>query len=86
MFSCLVPLQHSVLLKVVMHHHLLLFRAGKKYTRKKLSDEQSKNDAAQPKQPKVIGTDGPQGTVESSLSPATPLLQPKTEPEEQDSK
>ena len=54
----------------------------KKYAKKRLSDEQAKDDADQ--QPEVIGPKSPLGLVDLSLPPKVPLI--KTELEEQESK
>ncbi|XP_071318567.1 lethal(3)malignant brain tumor-like protein 2 isoform X4 [Trachinotus anak] len=55
---------------------------GKKSAKKRLSDEQAKDDVGQ--QPEVIGTESPPGLLDLSLPPKVPLIQPKTEPEEQE--
>lgn len=55
----------------------------KKSAKKRLSDEQAKDDADQ--EPRIISTDSPRGLVECSPPPKVPLIQPKTEPEEQES-
>ncbi|XP_026207597.1 lethal(3)malignant brain tumor-like protein 2 isoform X2 [Anabas testudineus] len=54
----------------------------KKYAKRRLSDEQAQDDAVQ--QPQVISSDSPHGQVECSLPPKVPLIQPKSEPEEQE--
>ncbi|XP_071318568.1 lethal(3)malignant brain tumor-like protein 2 isoform X5 [Trachinotus anak] len=54
----------------------------KKSAKKRLSDEQAKDDVGQ--QPEVIGTESPPGLLDLSLPPKVPLIQPKTEPEEQE--
>ncbi|XP_028990807.1 lethal(3)malignant brain tumor-like protein 2 isoform X5 [Betta splendens] len=68
--------------RIKKYKHFIYGKKKKKYTRKRLSNDQSKADATQG--PKVISTDNPQKLVESSLQPQVPLIQPKTEPEEQD--
>lgn len=55
----------------------------KRYQRKRLSEEQAKDDAGQ--QPGLVAG-GLTGKADLSLSLKSPLIQPKTEPEEQDSK
>ncbi|XP_040885534.1 lethal(3)malignant brain tumor-like protein 2 [Toxotes jaculatrix] len=54
----------------------------KKNAKKRLSDEQTKDDAGN--QPEVTGTKSPTEPVDPSLPPQVPLIQPKTEPEEQE--
>ncbi|XP_022599187.1 lethal(3)malignant brain tumor-like protein 2 isoform X2 [Seriola dumerili] len=54
----------------------------KRSAKKRLSDEQAKDDAGQ--QLEVVGTTSPTEVVDLSLPPKVPLLQPKTEPEEQE--
>lgn len=72
-----------VLGKWFPHHFVCLLSLEKRGTRKRLSDKQAKDDAAQ--QPEVTGTTSPSEVVD--LCPAkVPLIQPKTEPEEQESK
>ncbi|KAK2820871.1 hypothetical protein Q5P01_023830 [Channa striata] len=54
----------------------------KKYAKKRLSEEPPKDDAVH--QADVTSTDDSQKLVDSSLPPKVPLIQPKTEPEEQE--
>lgn len=61
-----------------------LLSIGKKNAKKRLSQDQAKDDAGQ--QPEVTGTDSPPGLGGLSLPQKVPLIQPKTEPEEQESK
>lgn len=57
----------------------------KRYAKKRLSQEQAKDDAGQ--QPEAADTDGPPALEESlSLPPNVTLIEPKSEPEEQESK
>lgn len=60
------------------------FVLGKKNAKKRLSQDQAKDDAGQ--QPEATGTNGPPGLEGLSLAPKGPLIQPKTEPEEHESK
>ncbi|XP_078134806.1 lethal(3)malignant brain tumor-like protein 2 isoform X2 [Sander vitreus] len=55
-------------------------RKRKKNAKKRLSQDQAKDDAGQ--QPEATGTNGPAGLEGLSLAPKVPLIQPKTEPEE----
>ncbi|XP_039644157.1 lethal(3)malignant brain tumor-like protein 2 isoform X1 [Perca fluviatilis] len=55
-------------------------RKRKKNAKKRLSQDQAKDDAGQ--QPEATGTNGPPGLDGLSLAPKGPLIQPKTEPEE----
>ncbi|XP_035853108.1 lethal(3)malignant brain tumor-like protein 2 isoform X1 [Sander lucioperca] len=55
-------------------------RKRKKNAKKRLSQDQAKDDAGQ--QPEATGTNGPPGLEGLSLAPKGPLIQPKTEPEE----
>ncbi|XP_031699545.1 lethal(3)malignant brain tumor-like protein 2 isoform X1 [Anarrhichthys ocellatus] len=54
----------------------------KKYAKKRLSQDQGKDDVGQ--QPEVSGTDGPPVLEDHILPPKEPVIQPKTEPEEQE--
>ncbi|XP_026171794.1 lethal(3)malignant brain tumor-like protein 2 isoform X2 [Mastacembelus armatus] len=61
------------------------FTYGKKKKRnakKRLSEERAKGEAGH--WPEVIDTGGPPEVVDLSLPPKVPLIQPKTEPEEQE--
>lgn len=60
----------------------MLLSIEKKNAKKRLSDEQAKDDAGQ--QPEVTDNKSPPGVVDLSLPPKVPLI--KTEPEEQESK
>ncbi|CAB1438122.1 unnamed protein product [Pleuronectes platessa] len=62
--------------------HFYYGKKRKRYGRKRLSDEHAEDDAAQ--QPEVGGSKSPPGMLNLSLPPELPLIQPKTEPEEQE--
>lgn len=72
-----------VLGKWFPHHFVCLLSLEKRGARKRLSDKQAKDDAAL--QPAVTGTLRPSVVVDL-CPPKVPLIQPKTEPEEQESK
>ncbi|XP_034715633.1 lethal(3)malignant brain tumor-like protein 2 isoform X2 [Etheostoma cragini] len=55
-------------------------RKRKKNAKKRLSQDQAKDDAGQ--QPEAAATNGPPGLEGCSLAPIVPLIQLKTEPEE----
>lgn len=78
---------HSVffLTSLQLIFHLLdLPLIGKKNAKKRLSQDQSKDEAGQ--KPKVTDTDGTPGLESPSLPPKVPLIEPKTEPEDRESK
>ncbi|XP_019938458.2 lethal(3)malignant brain tumor-like protein 2 isoform X2 [Paralichthys olivaceus] len=62
--------------------HFYYGKRRKKYGRKRLSDEHAEDDVAQ--QSEVSGHKSPSGLLDLSLPPRMPLIQPKTEPEEQE--
>lgn len=65
-------------------HLLVLPWIEKRNAKKRLSQEQAQDDAGQ--QPEVTDTDGPPGLEGLSLPSKVPLIELKTEPEEQESK
>lgn len=80
-------LSHLVFLVTILQlllHLLLLPLIGKKNAKKRLSQDQSKDEAGQ--QPKVTDTDGATELDSLSLPPKVPLTEPKTEPEDRESK
>ncbi|XP_035001144.2 lethal(3)malignant brain tumor-like protein 2 [Hippoglossus stenolepis] len=62
--------------------HFYYGKKRKRYGRKRLSDEHAEDDVAQ--QAEVGGSKSPSGLLDLSLPPKMPLIQPKTEPEEQE--
>ncbi|KAG8009002.1 Lethal(3)malignant brain tumor-like protein 2 [Nibea albiflora] len=62
--------------------HFIYGKKKKKGARKRLSQDHGEDDAGQ--QPEVINKDGPPAMEGPSQSPKVPLIQPKTEPEEQE--
>lgn len=80
--SCFLSLESPT---AVFFHLVVLPLTEKRYAKKRLSQEQAKDDAGQ--QPEAADTDGPP-VLEESLSrpPKVPLIEPKSEPEEQESK
>ncbi|KAM9336721.1 lethal(3)malignant brain tumor-like protein 2 [Symphorus nematophorus] len=62
--------------------HFMYGKKKKKHGKKRLSQEQAKDDAGP--QPEDVDTDGPPVPEVPSLPPKVPLIQPKTEPEEQE--
>lgn len=68
----------------LLFHLLLLLTVEKRHAKKRLSQDQAKDDDGQ--QPEVNDTDGPTGLQDLSPPPKVPVIQPKPEPEEQESK
>ncbi|XP_054455088.1 lethal(3)malignant brain tumor-like protein 2 isoform X2 [Anoplopoma fimbria] len=64
------------------HKALPYGKRRKKYAKKRLSQDQVKDDVG--KQPEASGPDGPPVLEDHILPPKVPLIQPKTEPEEQE--
>ncbi|KAE8284489.1 Lethal(3)malignant brain tumor-like protein 2 [Larimichthys crocea] len=62
--------------------HFIYGKKKKRGAKKRLSQEHGEVDAGQ--QPEVINKDGPPVTEGPSQPPKVPLIQPKTEPEEQE--
>ena len=70
---------------LLLHLHIFLTK-GKRYGRKRLSDEHAEDDDDDAQQSEVGGSKSPSELLDLSLPPKMPLIQPKTEPEEQESK
>lgn len=74
------------LLKILelIFHLLVLPLTGKKNAKKRLSQDQPKDETGQ--KPKVTDIDGTPGLESPKLPPKVPLIEPKTEPDDRESK
>ncbi|XP_042363724.1 lethal(3)malignant brain tumor-like protein 2 isoform X2 [Plectropomus leopardus] len=81
----LVDLVETQVAQNKKQRHFIYGKKRKKHNAKKrLSQEQAKDDAGQQQQPWVASTDSPQKQKDLSFPSKVSLVQPKTEPEEQE--